>query len=123
MEEGSEFLGYSFGAKTTELAEVVFNTSLTGYQEILTDPSYKGQVVTFTHPHIGNTGINLGKLMHLTPLLSTPLIYLVLASSLFLSPPFGLSSPAVLGPFCFDHSLCLDRALMCLELISSTSVV
>lgn len=59
MEEGSEFLGYSFGAKTTELAEVVFNTSLTGYQEILTDPSYKGQVVTFTHPHIGNTGINL----------------------------------------------------------------
>ena len=62
MEDGSEFLGFSFGASTTQLAEVVFNTSLTGYQEILTDPSYKGQVVTFTHPHIGNTGINFGKL-------------------------------------------------------------
>jgi len=58
MEDGSEFKGYSFGAEGTVLAEVVFNTSLTGYQEILTDPSYKGQVVTFTHPHIGNTGIN-----------------------------------------------------------------
>ena len=43
------------------MGEVVFNTSLTGYQEILTDPSYKGQFVTFTHPHIGNTGINPGE--------------------------------------------------------------
>lgn len=58
MEDGSEFMGYHFGAEGTQLAEVVFNTSLTGYQEILTDPSYKGQFVTFTHPHIGNTGIN-----------------------------------------------------------------
>jgi carbamoylphosphate synthase small subunit len=60
MEDGSEFMGYHFGAEGTQLAEVVFNTSLTGYQEILTDPSYKGQFVTFTHPHIGNTGINYG---------------------------------------------------------------
>lgn len=55
------FLGYKFGAEGTTLAEVVFNTSITGYQEILTDPSYKGQCVTFTHPHIGNTGINFGE--------------------------------------------------------------
>ncbi len=45
----------------TTVAECVFNTSLTGYQEILTDPSYKGQFVVFTYPHIGNVGINLGK--------------------------------------------------------------
>ena len=44
------------------MAEVVFNTALTGYQEILTDPSYRGQYVVFTHPHIGNTGINPGAL-------------------------------------------------------------
>jgi len=60
MEDGSEFAGYHFGAEGTRLAEIVFNTSLSGYQEILTDPSYKGQCVTFTHPHIGNTGINSG---------------------------------------------------------------
>ena len=42
------------------MGEVVFNTSLTGYQEILTDPSYKGQFVVFTYPHIGNVGINEG---------------------------------------------------------------
>jgi len=58
LEDGSEFPGYAFGAEQTVLAEVVFNTAISGYQEILTDPSYKGQVVTFTHPHIGNTGIN-----------------------------------------------------------------
>ncbi|CAM8907601.1 unnamed protein product [Rhodiola kirilowii] len=50
----------SFGAKGTQVAEVVFNTSLTGYQEILTDPSYAGQFVLMTNPHIGNTGVNFG---------------------------------------------------------------
>ncbi len=41
------------------MAEIVFNTAMTGYQEILTDPSYSGQIVTLTYPHIGNTGVNL----------------------------------------------------------------
>lgn len=58
LEDGSEWLGTAFGAQGRELGEVVFNTSLSGYQEILTDPSYKGQFVVFTCPHIGNVGIN-----------------------------------------------------------------
>lgn len=58
LEDGSVWHGTSFGAKGTEVGEVVFNTSITGYQEIMTDPSYKGQFVVFTHPHIGNVGIN-----------------------------------------------------------------
>ena len=45
--------------KKIDVGELVFNTSMTGYQEIITDPSYKKQIITFTHPHIGNTGINL----------------------------------------------------------------
>lgn len=61
LEDGSVWEGRAFGNQGTALAEVVFNTSLTGYQEILTDPSYKGQFVVFTHPHIGNVGINFGK--------------------------------------------------------------
>lgn len=62
LEDGSVWPGTSFGAKGTEIGEVVFNTSMTGYQEIMTDPSYKGQFVCFTHPHIGNVGINDGEL-------------------------------------------------------------
>ena len=61
LEDGSVWEGRAFGAKGTAIAETVFNTSLTGYQEILTDPSYKGQYVVFTHPHIGNVGINFGE--------------------------------------------------------------
>ena len=60
LEDGSVWEGRAFGAQGTALAEVVFNTSLSGYQEILTDPSYKGQFVVFTSPHIGNVGINIG---------------------------------------------------------------
>mmetsp|Transcript_28395 Transcript_28395/g.62406 ORF Transcript_28395/g.62406 Transcript_28395/m.62406 type:complete len:456 (+) Transcript_28395:140-1507(+) len=58
LEDGSVWHGVAFGAKGTEIGEVVFNTSLSGYQEIMTDPSYKGQFVAFTCPHIGNVGIN-----------------------------------------------------------------
>ncbi len=58
FENGSVFTGFSFGAKGTTSGEVVFNTGITGYQEILTDPSYKGQIVTMTYPLIGNYGIN-----------------------------------------------------------------
>mmetsp|Transcript_6398 Transcript_6398/g.23151 ORF Transcript_6398/g.23151 Transcript_6398/m.23151 type:complete len:417 (-) Transcript_6398:96-1346(-) len=59
LEDGSVWPGKAFGAKGTQVGEVVFNTSLSGYQEILTDPSYAGQFVLFTCPHIGNVGINL----------------------------------------------------------------
>jgi len=58
LEDGSVFFGYSFGAPGTATGEVVFNTSMTGYQEILSDPSYKGQIVTMTYPLIGNYGVN-----------------------------------------------------------------
>ena len=58
LADGEVFLGRSFGAEGMVTAEVVFNTSMTGYQEILTDPSYTGQIVTLTYPHIGNTGVN-----------------------------------------------------------------
>jgi carbamoyl-phosphate synthase small subunit len=58
LADGSVFRGLSIGADGITSGEVVFNTSLTGYQEILTDPSYSRQIVTLTYPHIGNTGIN-----------------------------------------------------------------
>ena len=58
LEDGTVFTGQHFGAAGTSEGEVVFNTSMTGYQEILTDPSYKGQIVTMTYPLIGNYGIN-----------------------------------------------------------------
>lgn len=58
LEDGSSFEGTAFGAEGEVFAEIVFNTSMTGYQEILTDPSYKGQMVVMTYPLIGNYGIN-----------------------------------------------------------------
>ena len=58
LEDGTIFHGNGFGARATTVGEVCFNTSMTGYQEILTDPSYKGQIVTMTYPEIGNYGIN-----------------------------------------------------------------
>ena len=58
LEDGSVFRGQGFGAGASACGEVCFNTSMTGYQEILTDPSYKGQIVTMTYPLIGNYGVN-----------------------------------------------------------------
>ncbi len=58
LADGTTFLGRSIGAAGMVTAEVVFNTSMTGYQEIITDPSYTGQIVTLTYPHIGNVGVN-----------------------------------------------------------------
>ncbi len=58
LEDGSVFHGQAFGARASACGEVCFNTSMTGYQEILTDPSYKAQIVTMTYPHIGNYGVN-----------------------------------------------------------------
>ena len=59
LEDGSIFRGWSFGSTGTTMGEVVFNTGMTGYQEVMTDPSYCGQIVTFTYPELGNTGVNL----------------------------------------------------------------
>lgn len=59
LRDGSVFHGTSIGAPGEAVGEVVFNTAMTGYQEILTDPSYSGQMVTLTYPHIGNTGTNI----------------------------------------------------------------
>ncbi|GIW91655.1 MAG: carbamoyl-phosphate synthase small chain [Pirellulaceae bacterium] len=58
LEDGTVYTGISIGAEGEVDGEVVFNTSITGYQEILTDPSYRGQIVTMTYPHIGNYGVN-----------------------------------------------------------------
>lgn len=62
LEDGRSFDGVGFGAEGIKTGELVFNTSMTGYQEIITDPSYHKQIVTLTAPHIGNTGINPGDL-------------------------------------------------------------
>ncbi len=59
LQDGTVYRGQSFGAATTVVGEVVFNTSLTGYQEVITDPSYRGQMVCMTVAHVGNTGVNV----------------------------------------------------------------
>ncbi|MGQ0613811.1 MAG: glutamine-hydrolyzing carbamoyl-phosphate synthase small subunit [Planctomycetaceae bacterium] len=58
LADGTIYTGTAFGARAERVGEVVFNTALSGYQEVLTDPSYAGQIVTMTYPHIGNTGVN-----------------------------------------------------------------
>ena len=58
LEDGTAFRGRAIGAEGEAFGEAVFNTAMTGYQEVLTDPSYKGQVVCMTYPHIGNYGVN-----------------------------------------------------------------
>ncbi|HEY6572321.1 MAG TPA: carbamoyl-phosphate synthase domain-containing protein, partial [Candidatus Eisenbacteria bacterium] len=59
LEDGTFFVGRGFGRRGETTGEVVFNTALCGYQEVLTDPSYHGQIVTMTYPHIGNYGVNV----------------------------------------------------------------
>lgn len=58
LADGTAYRGWSFGAAGTAIGEVVFNTGMTGYQEVLTDPSYCGQIIVFTYPELGNTGVN-----------------------------------------------------------------
>ena len=70
LEDGTVFTGVAFGADGTTTGEVVFNTSMTGYQEILTDPSYCGQIITMTYPEIGNYGVNPEDVESLRPHLS-----------------------------------------------------
>jgi carbamoyl-phosphate synthase small subunit len=67
LADGTIFWGRGFGAETSTVGEICFNTGMTGYQETLTDPSYAGQVITFTFPHIGNVGTNIEDLESLTP--------------------------------------------------------
>jgi carbamoyl-phosphate synthase small subunit len=67
LADGTTFWGTGFGAKTVQVGEICFNTSMTGYQEILTDPSYAGQIITFTFPHIGNVGTNNEDIETLNP--------------------------------------------------------
>ena len=67
LADGTVFLGFGGGCPGVHVGELVFNTSITGYQEILTDPSYAGQIVTFTFPHIGNVGTNEEDIEALTP--------------------------------------------------------
>src|ERR687891_2067157 len=58
LADGTAFFGHGLGASGAVVGELVFNTAMTGYEEILTDPSYAGQLITFTFPHIGNVGTN-----------------------------------------------------------------
>ena len=58
LENEKIFYGKSIGYKKDSFGEIVFNTAMTGYQEVISDPSYKNQIITFTYPHIGNVGIN-----------------------------------------------------------------
>jgi carbamoyl-phosphate synthase small subunit len=67
LQDGTVFLGRGLGAAGVSVGELVFNTAMTGYEEILTDPSYAGQIVTFTFPHIGNVGTNLEDVESATP--------------------------------------------------------
>jgi carbamoyl-phosphate synthase small subunit len=67
LADGTVFWGRGFGAKGRSVGEVCFNTSITGYQEILTDPSYAGEIITFTFPHIGNVGTNAEDIETVTP--------------------------------------------------------
>ena len=59
IDDGTLIPAESIGSDKISVGEIVFNTSMTGYQEIITDPSYKRQIITFTNPHIGNTGVNI----------------------------------------------------------------
>ncbi|MHB1206528.1 MAG: carbamoyl-phosphate synthase domain-containing protein, partial [Rhodospirillaceae bacterium] len=67
LHDGTVFWGHGLGATGSNIGEVVFNTSITGYQEVLTDLSYAGQIITFTFPHIGNVGTNPEDLESTTP--------------------------------------------------------
>jgi carbamoyl-phosphate synthase small subunit len=74
LEDGSHFVGRSFGADVDVDGEVVFNTGMTGYQEISTDPSYRGQMVVLTHPQVGNYGVSLSAAESARPLLTALIV-------------------------------------------------
>src|SRR3546814_15889858 len=67
LADGSVIWGHGLGAEGQAVGEVCFNTAMTGYQEVMTDPSYAGQIITFTFPHIGNVGANADDIEALNP--------------------------------------------------------
>jgi carbamoyl-phosphate synthase small subunit len=99
LENGTIFAGESFGATHETTGEVVFNTSLTGYQEILTDPSYNGQIVTMTYPLIGNYGITIDDLESIKPQVAG---FIVKEYSAF---PSNFRSIESLGDWLAKHSI------------------
>lgn len=94
------FEGISFGAEGTAVGEVVFNTAMSGYQEVITDPSYKGQMVTFTYPHIGNYGINPGDGESVAPAVAGVLVRDVCRR------PSNYRSTLTLDDFLKQHGVC-----------------
>jgi carbamoyl-phosphate synthase small subunit len=99
LENGTIFTGDSFGASYETTGEVVFNTSLTGYQEILTDPSYTGQIVTMTYPLIGNYGVNVDDLESIKPQVAG---FIVKEYSAF---PSNFRSTESLGDWLAKHNI------------------
>ena len=77
LETGKVLLGNSVGVTGMRVGEVVFNTALTGYQEIISDPSYSNQLITFTYPHIGNTGVNPDDYQSTKILRNNPIVKLI----------------------------------------------
>src|SRR6056297_3400501 len=82
LSDGSVFWGHGIGAAGEAAGEVCFNTAMTGYQEILTDPSYAGQIITFTFPHIGNVGTNDEDLEAIDAVSPSPVRGVVLAAAI-----------------------------------------
>ncbi len=100
LEDGTVYSGYCFGAVGEVEGEVVFNTSMTGYQEILTDPSYRGQIVTMTYPEIGNYGVNREDLESHRPHLSG---FIVRENSRVAS---NFRSQGLLNEYLIEHGIC-----------------
>ncbi len=99
LEDGRVFEGQSFGAEGKKAGEVVFNTSMTGYQEVLTDPSYKGQIVAMTYPLIGNYGVNPGDVESDAPKVEGFLV------REYCAEPSNWSSTASLGDYLLSHGV------------------
>jgi carbamoyl-phosphate synthase small subunit len=81
LADGTKFRGFSIGASGHTVGEVVFNTSMTGYQEIISDPSYAEQIISFTYPHIGNVGIN-EEILNQTEYIQKVLLFMTYLSSI-----------------------------------------
>ncbi|MFO1068614.1 MAG: glutamine-hydrolyzing carbamoyl-phosphate synthase small subunit [Geminicoccaceae bacterium] len=99
LQDGTVFLGHGLGAAGTQVGEIVFNTAITGYQEILTDPSYAGQIVTFTAPHVGNVGTNPEDIEAGTPV-ARGLVLRALPTS-----PSSWRATQALGGWLADHGI------------------
>ncbi len=100
LEDGTRFVGQSFGAKVDVVGEVVFNTGMTGYQEVLTDPSYCGQIVTMTYPLIGNYGVNETDLESAKPQVSGFIVREVCET------PSNWRSQGPLSEYLEQHGIC-----------------